>query len=430
MTQQQGTSGTSIDAASFDRILEITRRLASSSNLEEVLGLIINALRDVLKADRASVFQYDAAEHEFFATKAHGLGDNLRLPADRGIIGEAGKAREVINIQDAYADERFNQAVDKKTGYRTRCILTVPLVDHESQLIGVAQVLNKHEEDGGVFTDRDVVMAEHLADQAAVALKRASLIESEIAKRKMEADLEVAKRIQMSALPSSLPELPGYGIAALTEPADQTGGDAYDIIPLDDLDLPGTVLIFMGDATGHGIGPALSVVQVLAMIRMGARMSNSLEEVAEAVNEQVCRDLPVGRFVTAFIGLLDCKSHEMHYVSAGQAPLMLVHKGAGVDVRGANAMPLGIDPDMRADEVEPFAFDVGDVFALLSDGYYEASADDGDMFGDDRVVEILREDCDGGVEARLGALRSAVDTFTGSKPREDDQTAIIIRREE
>lgn len=418
----------SFDDSTFERILAITRRLASSSDLEEVLGLIINALRDVLRADRASVFQYDAAHHEFFATKAHGLGGDLRLPADLGIIGEAGRAREVINIPDAYADGRFNQAVDRKTGYRTRCILTVPLIDHEEKLIGVAQVLNKYEDAGGVFDVRDVRVAQALADQAAVALRRASLIDAEIAKKKMDADIEVARKIQESALPDALPEIPGYDVAGISEAADQTGGDAFDVLSLGAFDLPGDVLIFMGDATGHGIGPALSVVQVLAMVRMGARMSDSLEAMAGAVNEQVCRDLPVGRFVTSFFGTLDTEAHELGYVSAGQAPLVFVKSSGEVDVRGASTMPLGIDDSMHPDAVEPFRFDVGDRFLLLSDGYYEAADETGEMLGEDGVLAVVRANAGASSRELIDLLRAEASRFTGGKPREDDQTAIVLTR--
>ncbi len=304
--------GEGIDRGSFEKILRVARRLASSSDLEEVLGLIIDALRDTLKAERASVFQYDAKSHELFATRAHGLPNDLRLPADLGIIGEAARSRAPIHIPNAYADERFNREVDRATGFTTRCILTIPLVDHSGKLVGVAQVLNKNIDAGGVFTDEDETLAQYLADQAAVALKRASLLEAERTKDKLERDLDIARRIQQSALPSTLPIIEGYDLAGLSEPADETGGDAFDIVDLRPFEQSGAeaeALIFMGDATGHGVGPAISVTQVLAMIRMSCRLGASLRTLAEQVNRQVCDDLPIGRFVTAFLGELDTKMH-------------------------------------------------------------------------------------------------------------------------
>ena len=389
---------------------------------------MIDALRDALGAERASVFQYDAARHELFATRAHGLPTDLRLPADIGIIGEAARARRIINIPDAYADERFNPEVDKATGFRTRCLLTIPLVDPEGELIGVAQVLNKRGDDGGVFGDEDERAARYVADQAAVALKRASLLESERLKEKLEADLQIARKIQESSLRDTLPELEGYDLAARTRPADETGGDAFDLLRLEG-DGPGRVAVFMGDATGHGVGPALSVVQVLAMLRMACRIDAPLDRVAYQINEQLCEDLPPGRFVTAFLGVLDAGANTLSWVSAGQAPLLFLRAGSGDDVSlGSNGMPFGIDTDFTPDPVEPFAFGPGDVFALLSDGYYEAMGPGDDMFGQARIIETIRAAIDRPASEILAALDAALGAFTGDRPADDDQTAVIIKR--
>ncbi len=428
-----------MDPQVFRLILDVTRRLASSSDLQEVLALIVDSLRDALKADRASVFQYDAAPHQFIASHAHGLPTTLRLPADAGIIGEAGKSRQIVNIPDAYADARFNRAVDQKSGYRTRCMLTIPLTDPDGALVGVAQVLNKSLDQGGVFNQRDLVVARHLADQAAVALKRASLLESERVKRKLEQDLDVARKIQQSSMPEKMPELTGYEIAAHFAPAEETAGDAFDVIDLrqgryGSAGSVGDALVFMADATGHGIGPALSVAQVLSMIRMGARLGAPLPRIAQHVNHQVCLDLPVGRFVTAFMGVLDAGAHTLRYFSAGQAPILFFPADAGADScieRNATTMPLGIDPDMVVEDAPSFTFGPGDAFVMLSDGYYEAMSPGGEMFGIQRVQDIVRAHQHESAGRIVAALRRALDAFIGENALpQDDQTALIIRRAE
>lgn len=397
--------------------------------------MIIDALRETLSADRASVFQYDAKSHELFATQAHGLPADLRLPADLGIVGEAGRTKNIVNIPDAYADPRFNPDVDRSTGFHTRCLLTIPMVDPEGALIGVAQVLNKNSETGGAFNEDDEVIARMLADQAAVALKRASLLEDQLLKKKLEADLQVARKIQRSALPSKLPTFKGYDIASRFESADETGGDAFDVIDLrahrtlEESDAPGDALIFMGDATGHGVGPALSVVQVLAMIRMACRLESPVEAIAFNINEQLCHDLPAGRFVTAFVGILDAATHEMNWASAGQAPLLFVSaKGDNDQVLNSNGMPFGIDPDFDPDPVEPFRFAPGDVFALLSDGYYEAANHDGKMFGHKRVIESIRKNIHRSAEEIIAGIQEDLTAFDKGRPPDDDQTAVLVKR--
>lgn len=433
-----GPSVHAIDRALFEQVLSCARRLASSSDLHEVLGLIIDTLRDFLHAERVSVFQYDAKTHELFATQAHGLPRSLRLPADLGIVGEAARTKAIINIPDAYADPRFNPAVDKSTGYRTRCMLTIPMIDFEGQLAGVAQILNKSDDHGGVFTDEDERIAMHLADQAAVALKRASLLESRRIKEKLEADIDVARKIQQASLPESLPKLPRYDLAGHFQPADETAGDAYDVVDLRGVQdttgatAPADALIFMADATGHGIGPALSVAQVLAMIRIGARLGAGVDAIARHINRQLCRDLPMGRFVTAFIGHLSLETNQLVYASAGQAPLVFVTKRArsGGEERNANAMPFGIDDDFHYEPVPPFNFEPGDIFILLSDGYYEASNPRNEMFGVDRVITAVRASMHKPAAEIVTDLRQALLAFCEGRPADDDQTALIVKRVE
>lgn len=434
-----GRSTSAIDRALFEQILDCARRLASSTDLHEVLGLIIDTLRDFLHADRVSVFQYDARTHELFATQSHGLSRSLRLPADLGIIGEAAKTKSIINIHDAYADPRFNPAVDKSTGYRTRCMLTIPMLDFEGQLVGVAQLLNKSEAHGSCFTADDEQIAHHLADQAATALKRAALIEARRIKEKLEADIDVARKIQLASLPSSLPALPRYEFGGHFQPADETAGDAYDVIDLRAAaDAAGTwrahadAMIFMADATGHGIGPALSVAQVLAMVRMGSRLGVESDVIARSINLQLCKDLPMGRFVTAFIGQLTLETNELTYASAGQAPLVFL-KAVGPteeDERNANAMPFGIDEDFQPEAVTPFHFDQGDLFVLLSDGYYEAANPDDDMFGVDRACDVIRANMHKPAVEIIKDLRRALAEFCQGRPADDDQTALIVKRVE
>jgi len=415
-----------IPNSAYESILSVAHRLSSTSDLAEVLAMIIDALRDLLSAERASVFQYDEDADEFFATKAHGLPSDLRIKGDAGFIGAAGQSRQVINTHDAYADPRFNQAVDKSTGFRTRCILTIPLMDHEQRLVGVAQVLNKRT--GPSFDTNDESIAVHLARQAAVALRRAQLLEAERTKRKLQADLELARSIQFAALPDDLPEVAGYTIAATTRPADETGGDTFDVIPLG-RDAR-RVLFMMADATGHGVGPALSVTQVVSMIRMAARMGADHDQMSPLINSQLCEDLPPGRFVTAFIGILDADRNELRYMSAGQAP-MLVYRASGQveKINDCSAPPLGIDPEVEFESTPPVRFEPGDGFVLLSDGYFEAMNHQRKQFGDERVSHLLLENPNASADGWLERLQDAVRTFAEGAPQLDDQTAVVIRRQ-
>lgn len=410
-----------IDIRVLWRILDVTRQLGVATDLVTLLRQVIDAGRDILDADRGTVFLYDAAAHELFTMVGTEIA-NVRFSADRGIAGECARTRQVINVPDCYADPRFNKQIDRETGYRTRCLLTVPLVGFDDSLVGVMQLLNKR---GGVFDAGDERVAVALAAQCAVALQRARLIEEHLVKQKLERDLSLAREIQQKVLPSVMPVVPGYDLAGWSCPADETGGDIYDVVAGDG----GEVMVLLGDATGHGIGPALSVTQMRAMFRMAVRMKGALDDTVVHINEQLSDDLADNRFITAFIGRLDPASHELRYHSGGQGPLLQYHAATGqCEWREASTIPLGIMSGLPLLHPEPMMLMPGDIVALLSDGIYEYQNPEGKEYGKQRVEEVMARHADGDIIALAQAIRDAVEQFAAGVPQADDMTGVLIRR--
>ncbi|MFG0306988.1 MAG: SpoIIE family protein phosphatase [Phycisphaerales bacterium JB040] len=263
---------------------------------------------------------------------------------------------------------------------------------------------------------------------------------------KLERDLQTARQIQQATFPENLPRLPGIQLAAYSEPAEETGGDSFDLIGLTSgvIGLDGTTepqqdivnegdanaaLLFLADATGHGVGPALSVTQARSMIRMGARLASPLDEIALHLNEQLTQDLAEGRFVTMWLGQLDAASGRLWSLSAGQGPLLLYRAASGtIEDVPVDTTPLGIVDPLPEFPRTILQLERGDVFVALSDGIFEAADKDDAMFGRDRVEACIRTNAAKSAEDILGALRAAVEEFTGDVPSRDDQTGIIIKR--
>ncbi len=159
-----------------DRLLSLLRiglRLTAERDLERLLHMIIEETTEVMGADRSSLFLIDNAKQEMWAKIAQGVDEmELRFPIGVGIAGTVGMTGEPINIPDAYVDWRFNPEIDRKTGYRTRSILCVPMRNMQGVLIGAIQVLNKK---SGHFSSDDAALLAALASQAAVAIENADL---------------------------------------------------------------------------------------------------------------------------------------------------------------------------------------------------------------------------------------------------------------
>ena len=410
-----------LSARDLAAILEVTRGLAAPFDLTTMLTAVTAAARQVLRAERSSVWLYDEGAGELVLKVSSDIRD-VRIPVGAGLVGACARDRQIINVPDCYADPRFDPAVDKRSGFRTRCTLTLPLVDHRDSLVGVMQVLNRT---GGTFGAADEALAAALAAQCAVALQRVRMTEALIEGEKMRAELEMARVVQMSTLPATMPALPGYDAFGTFQPAELTGGDTFDLSIVD-----GRLLTVIGDATGHGIAPALSVTQMHAMLRMAFRLGADLETAHAQVNDQLADTLADDRFITAFIGLLDPASHRMRFVCAGQGPILHFQAATGTCARHApTSFPLGAMhlPARRA----AAALDLlpGDVLLLLSDGIYEQHDACGEMFGEQRVEQLVAEHRNGSMAELSARLLAAVQAFAQDTAQEDDITIVLLKRE-
>ena len=407
--------------ADLEPILAVTGKLAAPFDLTTMLAEVVAAAKQVLKVDRGTVWLYDREADELVLRFSEDV-TAMRIPAGTGLVGSCARSRRLINVRDCYADPRFDPTTDRRTGYRTRCMLTMPLVDHNDVLVGVMQVLNKAE---GVFEESDEKLAMVLAAQCAVALQRVRMTEAVIAGEKMRQQLEMARIVQMSSLPASMPSLPGYDLYGTFEPADLTGGDTFDLAAVDQ-----GLLVVLGDATGHGIAPALSVTQMQAMLRMAFRMGASLETAFVHVNNQLADILPADRFITAFIGLLDAASHRLRFHSGGQGPIL--HYRAGEDRFEAHkptSFPLAAMPLSSLGPAVDLELGPGDILALVSDGIFEYLGAGGEEFGEARVRELIRAHRDGTMAGLSRALFAAVKAFAAGEPQEDDMTVVLVKRE-
>lgn len=407
------------EIADLRRILDVARYMAVTNDLDVLLGTIIEAACEVLDCERATIYLHDPASGELYSRVAKGI-EAIRFPADRGVAGAAAGSRTCVNVPDAYADPRFNPEFDRKHSFRTRNLLAVPLENLRGDLIGVLQAINKR---AAVFDADDESLAEALGAQCGVALERARLLEEYADKQRMQRDLDIARSIQQGLFPKAKPVVHGYEIAGWNRPADETGGDCYDFMPMSD----GRLAVLLADATGHGIGAALVIAEARSLVRAMLSITDDLRRVATAVNRLLAHDLSGDRFVTAFLGILDPGAHRLDYVSGGQGPLLLVTPGA-VDERPANALPFAVLDEMEDVEIGRFDFGPGATLVLLTDGFFEAASPESELYGEQRVASFIQARPREPLLDTIVALHEAIQRFTESAPQADDLTAVLVRR--
>ncbi len=403
-----------------DALLSVTRHLAAPFPLDRMLREVTAAACRLLVAERGSVWLLDAGRDELVLEISQDMAA-VRVPVGQGLVGACARERAIVNVPDCYADPRFDEANDRRSGFRTRSALSLPLLAVDGALVGVLQVLNRA---GGPFAEADVALGEAVAAQAAMALARARMIEQARQAERVAHELAFARQVQQAALPRALPDVPGYSMHAVFRPAAETGGDAYDLASVG-----GRLLVVLADAAGHGIGPALAVMQMQAMLRLGFRLGMPLEQVYREVNDRLSETLPDGHFITAFVGLLDPSSHRLRFVSGGQGPILHHRAAAGrCEAYKATVFPMGAMELPGAPRCAEIELEPGDALVLLSDGVYECRDAAGAMFGRARVESWAAATSGQLPAAALGGLLAEVDRFAAGLAPEDDITAVLLCR--
>jgi phosphoserine phosphatase len=403
------------------QILEVTRKLAAPFELTEVLAEIGEAARSVLRGERATVWLFEPEQGVLVLTGQAPGAKPIRAQLSQGVLGLTARSRQVINVPDCKREPLFDPTVDLDVDNDVRCMLSVPLVER-STLVGVLQVVDS---ENGSFSAEDERVAETLAAQCVVFIQRERMSRSLAQAEKLDREIKLAREIQMSTLPSEMPRLAEYDMAGQFCPADQTGGDTFDIVPLDDQRL----FLLLGDASGHGIGPALSATQMTGMLRVALRLGADLDAIFAQVNNQLVEDLPEEHFVTAFFGVLDVVNHTVQYHAAGQGPLLHFQAATGVcKWLSPTTYPLGF---MKYPQIEPplqIELAPGDILGLITDGVFETENPAGTMFGTEGVEKVLRARHEGSMSDLLARLLQAVHVFADGHPQADDITIVLLAR--
>lgn len=299
--------------------------------------------------------------------------------------------------------------------------LAVPVMGRRGRLGLLA--LAEREVRGGTapFSVTDVETLSLFAAQAAVALENASLHQEAIERLRMERELELAASVQRELLPSTLPELPGFELAARSQPSRRVGGDVCDVIPA-----PEGLFLMLGDVAGKGVPAALMAASVQAAVRVLMLSRLSLTELVEQLHAHLLRTTPANKFATVFLALLRGDG-SLEYLSAGHNPVVVAQADGTSEQLQASGPPLGLlaQAEYRSRQA---VLAPGSLLVAFTDGLSEAVDADDEEFGTARIAELAAASREQNVDAVVDRLFAAVETFTGGAPPHDDRTVLAIRR--
>jgi PAS domain S-box-containing protein len=247
---------------------------------------------------------------------------------------------------------------------------------------------------------------------------------AERALREKEEQLRVARDIQQRLFPKAAPAMPGYDLAGASYPAEATGGDYFDYLPM----LHDGLGIVVGDVTGHGIGPALLMAETRAYLRIVALNRALVGEVLTRANRVLAEDVGSERFVTVLLARLDAAARTLAYANAGHpAGYVLDRQGSLRMKLKRTGPPLGVRPDTAYADSPKVPLESGDLVLLLTDGFEETMAPDNSFYGAERALEVVRAHQDQPAQDIVAALYASVREFAQGEAQLDDLTVIVLK---
>jgi sigma-B regulation protein RsbU (phosphoserine phosphatase) len=244
----------------------------------------------------------------------------------------------------------------------------------------------------------------------------------------LEQSMAVAEQIQQSLLPEAVPALRGLEVAACSRYCESTGGDYYDFIHVERLESHGT-LVVVGDVTGHGLGAALLMSTARGAVRSACIDAPSLGHIMMRANEVLAGNARLGMFMTLALVFVNPETHHIHWASAGHDPAIIYHPDSGrFEELTSGDMPLGIEPSIPYREFSRPCATPGTMILIGTDGIWEARNPNGEMFGKERIHELMREYADS-ADALAEAIKRAMFDWVGPSPLQDDVTFVVIRVE-
>lgn len=409
----------------LNAMLKVSRVVGTTTDLDRLLALILDELVTTLNAQRGTLYLIDEERGELVSHKISSQSHEPRTMRARvgdGIAGTVASTGQVLNIQDAAFDPRYDSSVDAKTGYLTQTVLAAPMRNPQGEIIGVVQVLNKQGD--SPFTVRDEQLLTAMSAQAAISIENARLYAQEIQQQLVNQELETARGIQQSFMPQESPHLAGWDISMLWTPMHDVAGDFYDFFHLPD----GRLALLIADVSGKGIPAAMFMALSQTVLRFAMSLNNSPIEVMERTNRFILDHQRSRMFATVFAGYLDPASGRMAYASAGHNPPMHYHAATEeITELYTPGVALGVFRDAKFEErvckIEP-----GDIVLLYTDGITEAINNAATEFGEHRLAALLRQNVRHNAYHITQAIKHAVADFAGGGGIFDDETLMILKR--
>ena len=408
-------------------LYDAARSVASGNDLQSILDDILKIFTEQFKFDLCVIRILDQDRQTLTVRSQSGMtsehfGESERDLTTDTFIGET----FLTNTLTVVNDSDFISKPQTAAIIRREKILSFAHapIDVEGQPIGVISAFSRTAK--GIFTSEFLELFSSLAGQVGVAFRNAEQTADLIAAKEQQRELEIAKNIQLSLLPTQIPEVAGIRLGGICIPAKEVGGDYYDYLCHDN----GLLDLVIADVSGHNVGAALIMSEARTMIRSRSGKFSKPDELLRELNQFLYEDLTKAElFITLFYLQYQPGTRVVEYASAGHSPTLLWQAAQSQCLRlDPEGLIVGVKKDFIY-EKDSYKLASGDVMVLYTDGLIEAENDNNELFGEKRLIDLLREYHHMHPQELINYIVDQVRLFTGHQNFKDDVSIIVLQAE-
>jgi serine phosphatase RsbU (regulator of sigma subunit)/membrane-associated protease RseP (regulator of RpoE activity) len=401
-------------------VSELTEVLATKLSMADLGAALTGKIAELVRVKRAGVFFFQSGEVSSCRV-GHGIEqeawDVFCTIAEKSLFQVLGDAGEHIHVD--YLPPALKEAFRKYEFY-----LIVP-VRSRRRLLGAIVLGEKLSE--ATYRREDYEFLAAAAVQSAMAMENAFLYEELAEKERMKHELGIARRIQLASLPQKTPVIQGLEIAGVSIPAMEVGGDFFDYLN----GSTGHLTVVVGDVSGKGTSAALYMSKIQGILRSLHGFGLSPADLFIRANRLLCADMEKSSFVTAVGAAFDPADHSFVLARAGHLPLyhFLAAEGRVVAIT-PRGLGLGLNnAGVFSSEIEEkvVRYSPGDVLLFVTDGVTEAHNREGELFGEDRLMDLLAGRAGENAAAIRDAVIGELASFSDGAMQHDDETIVVIK---
>lgn len=403
--------------------------LKFSKDISTIVGLdnILDSMKETfLKSLQINVFGItliDEEKGDFILVRSEGI-NNTELKLSKFYIDDFSKSKYQVSGSIAVDRDEFTNVFPEQASVLTsEGIYTIIPMIIKNKPIGMLLFGLKHS--GSQFAGKDIDLLSAAANQAAVAIENARLYTSEAEKLRIEQDLTLARRIQQGLLPKKIPHFENLDIYGEMIPAMQVGGDYFDIIPIS----PKKLFVVVADVSGKGLSASLYMTKIQTVVQFLCNSEKSPKDILIEINRKLYSSLERSSFVTMAIAFFDLEKMKVKISRAGHMPILEVTEGKIHEYK-TKGLGIGIESGKIFEKTlleEELGLCSNQFFAFYSDGITEAMNNKKDLFGEERLNDLLEHLESNSAEQIVREVLSDVNTFKGKAKQHDDMTIVVVK---